>query len=83
VDYVAKLRELEPLDQADAFAYLLGRRLADYRKSAELEQQAVARRLGMSQSGYSRLEAGESRCTCWQLVQIANLYHVPPGVLLP
>jgi DNA-binding XRE family transcriptional regulator len=83
VDYIAKLRELEPLDQAGAFAHLLGLRLADYRKDAELEQSAVAQHLGMSQSGYSRLESGESRCTCWQLVQMAELYQVPPGMLLP
>lgn len=83
MDYVAKRRELEPADQAGAFAYLLGLRLAEYRKACALDQLAVAERLGLSQSAYSRLETGDSRLTAWQLVQLAQLYKVPPGVLLP
>ena len=59
------------------------KRLRAMREAAGLSQQAVARRLKVSQTWVSRSEQGERRIDAGELVDLCLLYGVAPQKLLP
>ena len=61
---------------------VLGRLLVRYRNELNLDQKQMANILGMSQSGWSRIETGESSVTVTQLGLIAQLLKRPPQDIL-
>ena len=57
-------------------------RIRDLREDADLHQIEVAEKLGMSQSGYSRYEAGERDIPTEVLIKLADLYDTSIDYLL-
>lgn len=57
-------------------------RIRDLREDADLNQIEVAEKLGMSQSGYSRYEAGERDIPTEVLIKLADLYDTSVDYLL-
>ena len=57
-------------------------RIRDLREDADLNQTAVARYLGMSQTGYSKYETGENDIPTQILIKLARFYHVTTDYLL-
>ena len=56
--------------------------IREARKRAGLTQAALAERIGLDQSGVSRIERGERPVTVDVLVAIARALGVPPAALL-
>ena len=50
-------------------------RLRDLRNDKQWTQAAVAKMLGMSQTGYSKYETGENDIPTAVLLQLADIYH--------
>ena len=57
-------------------------RIRHLRKDKEWNQTEVARRLQMSQTGYSKYETGENDLPTDVLIQLAQLYHTSIDYLL-
>ena len=57
-------------------------RIRDLREDKDLTQTAVARMLGMSQTGYSKYETGENDVPTAILIRLARYYHVSIDYLL-
>lgn len=57
-------------------------RLRDLREDADLNQTQVAEYLHMSQTGYSKYEAGENDIPTRVLIELARLYHTSVDYLL-
>lgn len=70
------------LDQRQAEARALGRRLRDARKQRGLNQADVAYRLRIHVRSIQRWEAGDIQPSLEYLVDLAKLYGVPVGDLL-
>jgi transcriptional regulator with XRE-family HTH domain/Zn-dependent peptidase ImmA (M78 family) len=66
----------------DAHQIGLGRRVATLREAAGLTQAELARRLHVTQSAVSRIESGSRRLSAAQLVRLAEILGIEPGVLL-
>ena len=49
-------------------------RLRDLREDSDMTQAALAKLLGMSQTGYSKYETGENDVTTQILIKLADLY---------
>ncbi len=58
------------------------RRIRDLREDKDLNQTAVAKMLGMSQTGYSKYETGENDIPTAVLIKLANFYGVSIDYLL-
>ena len=58
------------------------RRIRDLREDADLNQTAVARHLGMSQTGYSKYETGENDIPSAILIKLARFYGTSVDYLL-
>jgi len=56
---------------------VLGVVLANLRKERSMEQGEMARRMGLSQASYSRLEGGKSSFTVDQMFQAADALNIP------
>lgn len=54
------------------YSALLGQVLANLRKQRSLEQSELAKRMGLTQASYSRLESGKSSFSIDQMYQAAN-----------
>lgn len=57
-------------------------RIRHLRQDREWNQTEVARRLQMSQTGYSKYETGENDVPTRVLIALAHLYHVSTDYLL-
>ena len=57
-------------------------RLRDLRNDKQWTQAAVAKMLGMSQTGYSKYETGENDIPTAVLLQLADIYHTSTVYLL-
>lgn len=57
-------------------------RLRDLREDRDLNQTAVAKMLGMSQTGYSKYETGENDIPTWVLIKLARFYNTSVDYLL-
>ncbi len=58
------------------------KRIRDLREDKDLNQTAVAKMLGMSQTGYSKYETGENDVPTAILIKLANFYGVSIDYLL-
>ncbi len=58
------------------------RRIRDLREDHDLNQTAVARMLGMSQTGYSKYETGENDIPTIVLIKLADFYQTSIDYLL-
>ena len=61
----------------------IGRRLRRAREAAELSQEAVGRRVGLSRASIANIEAGRQRFAVDTVYQLANALHVDVLDLLP
>ena len=57
-------------------------RIRDLREDRDLNQTAIAKYLGMSQTGYSKYETGERDIPTQILIKLADLYGVSVDYLL-
>ena len=57
-------------------------RIRDLREDSDLNQTAVAKMLGMSQTGYSKYETGENDIPTWVLIKLAQIYDTSTDYLL-
>ena len=58
------------------------RRIRDLREDMSLTQTAIAKHLGMSQTGYSKYETGENDIPSFVLIKLARLYNTSVDYLL-
>ena len=58
------------------------KRIRDLREDRDLNQTAVAKMLGMSQTGYSKYETGENDIPTWVLIKLAQIYNTSVDYLL-
>ena len=58
------------------------RRIRDMREDRDLTQTAVAKMLGMSQTGYSKYETGENDSPTQVLIKLARFYQTSVDYLL-
>ncbi len=58
------------------------KRIRDLREDRDLNQTAVAKMLGMSQTGYSKYETGENDIPTDILIKLADFYDVSVDYLL-
>ena len=85
-DYLALARSLKETKwtEARAFNICVGARVMEARRLNNMEQAALAQKLGIGQSSLSRIETGESACTLYRLVQIARAVgYVTVNRLIP
>lgn len=61
---------------------VFAKRLKELRKENALSQDAVAKKLGITQQSYARYEADTSEPAFEMLVQISNLFEVSCDYLL-
>jgi transcriptional regulator with XRE-family HTH domain len=59
----------------------VGSAVAELRRRAGLDQEAVASHLGIDPPAVGRIERGERRLTAWELAALAELLQVEPGLL--
>lgn len=59
------------------FNQTIAKRVRDEREAAELSQEEVGKRLGLSKVGYGHYERGAHPFTLWQLMQIARVLGRP------
>lgn len=57
-------------------------RLRDLREDNDMTQKQLARKLNMSQTGYSKYETGENDVPTRVLLELADLYHTSVDYLL-
>ncbi len=57
-------------------------RLRDLREDKDLNQKALAKIIGMSQTGYSKYETGENDIPTSILIKLARFYNVSIDYLL-
>lgn len=55
----------------------ISKKLVDFRKANDLTQRQVAKKLGLTHSGYSKYERGEREPGLEVLVQLAEMYKIP------
>ena len=63
--------------QQKDFQILLGRRIAELRKSKKFSQVGFAYMLDKEKQNYNKIEKGKTNPTVWTLMQIADLLEVP------
>jgi transcriptional regulator with XRE-family HTH domain len=59
----------------------MGAVVAQLRRSAGLDEAAVAAHLGIEEPAVGRVERGERRLSAWELAALADLLQVEPGLL--
>lgn len=57
-------------------------RIRDLREDMDMNQTAIAKMLGMSQTGYSKYETGENDIPTAVLIKLANFYKTSTDYLL-
>ena len=58
------------------------KRIVELRKNKKWTQTEVAKKLDMSQTGYSKYETGENDIPTTILIKLAQLYHVSTDYIL-
>ena len=58
------------------------KRIRDLREDHDLNQTAVAKMLGMSQTGYSKYETGENDVPTQVLIRLAEFYNTSVDYIL-
>ena len=58
------------------------RRIRDLREDADLSQTELAKKLGMSQTGYSKYETGENDIPTAILIKLSEIYNVSVDYML-
>ena len=61
---------------------MIYRRIRDLREDRDWSQAEVAKKLNMSQTGYSKYETGTNDIPTRVLIQLANLYYTSIDYLL-
>ena len=61
---------------------VVGRLIAQKRKEKQIDQEEMARRVGVSRSTWSRIEAGSSALNMDQLAKAASALDLPLGELM-
>ncbi len=61
---------------------MIYQRIRDLREDHDWNQTTVAKKLNMSQTGYSKYECGDRDVPTAVLIALANLYHVSIDYLL-
>ena len=61
---------------------VLGRLIVRKRQEKQMDQEALARRVGVSRSTWSRIEAGSSALNMDQLAKAADALDIPLGTLM-
>jgi transcriptional regulator with XRE-family HTH domain len=77
IDVVLQLT-VESREQQTEYGAGVGHRIRKVRELRNLTQERVAEQLGMTTSGYSRIERGEVRISIERLEQVANVLGVQP-----
>jgi putative transcriptional regulator len=67
--------------QQKDFQILLGKRIAQLRKSKNYSQVEFAYMLDREKQNYNKIEKGKANPTAWTLLNIAKLLDVPVGEL--
>ena len=57
-------------------------RIRDLREDCDLSQTALAKKLGMSQTGYSKYETGENDIPTAILIKLSKIYNVSIDYML-
>ena len=57
-------------------------RIRDLREDADLSQAKLAKKLGMSQTGYSKYETGENDIPTAILIRLSDIYNVSVDYML-
>ncbi len=70
------------LEPAATYPAIVGQVLADARKNLRLSQGELARKIGMNQSAWSKIERGASSLSVAQLALAATALKTTPGKLL-
>ena len=81
VDIICSVREGVTMTYMQ-FLKILGKNAQSLRKKKRLTQAEVAERLDISVKHYSAIERGAENLSIQVLFNLAQLYHVPPEVLL-
>ena len=58
------------------------RRIRDLREDADMSQTELAKKLGMSQTGYSKYETGENDIPTDILIKLSEIYNVSVDYML-
>lgn len=58
------------------------RRIRDLREDADMSQTELAKKLGMSQTGYSKYETGENDIPTAILIKLSEIYNVSVDYML-
>ena len=66
------------MEQQTEYGAGVGHKIRKVRELRNLTQERVAEQLGMTTSGYSRIERGEVRISIERLEQVANVLGVQP-----
>ncbi|MYK58319.1 MAG: helix-turn-helix transcriptional regulator [Rhodospirillaceae bacterium] len=74
--------EFEHLRNETTYQAVLGRLIAQKRKEKQIDQEEMARRVGVSRSTWSRIEAGSSALNVDQLAKAASALDLPLGQLM-
>lgn len=61
---------------------IMYKRIRDLREDHDLNQTAVAKMLGMSQTGYSKYETGENDVPTQVLIRLAEFYNTSVDYIL-
>ena len=61
----------------------LRQNIRDMREDKKLTQADMAEKLGLSETGYAKIERGESKIRIERLFQIAQVLDVSPAELIP
>ena len=61
---------------------IMYKRIRDLREDHDLNQPAVAKMLGMSQTGYSKYETGENDVPTQVLIRLAEFYNTSVDYIL-
>jgi len=74
----------EQLKPETTYQAVVGQVLVKFRKGLEsrLDQSALAKGVGVTQSTWSRIERGESSLSIGQLAKAAEHLHVSPSIIL-
>jgi len=76
------IQAARPVRPKITYGEVLGKIIEHRRKQLELTQEPFAQSLGITQSGYSRIEKGFTAVSVLQLQAIAAILHSKPAILL-
>lgn len=77
IDVISNLEFME-----QRFYTELGLAIRTYRRSKNLSQEYMAKKLNITQTAYSKIEAGKSRFSAFRLRHILNLLGMDPYIIV-